>query len=237
METTTEYYIPTADAQLHARLVLPAAPIGVFIVSHGLLDSKDSKLFAALQAMLAGESIGSLAFDFRGNGRSTGSTGYGNYLDEAEDLRRVVEHAAERHKVIGLIGHSKGASSMLLFAAKYPYRCPPLVVSISARFFVGREPPRRWKPEQLEQLARDGRFMWRVHGSREYWITEEQLRLRRSTDMAAVRGLPLHRCFVLNVMGAQDRVVPEDDVLEYDRQRPRANTLGCRRRPLLDTAL
>ncbi|KAJ1844755.1 hypothetical protein LPJ73_005066, partial [Coemansia sp. RSA 2703] len=62
-----------------------------------------------------------------------------------------------------------------------------------------------------------GRFLWRTYGEREYWITWEDLEQRKATDMRVVQALPLHRVRVLNVMGGKDKVVPEEDVWEYDR--------------------
>ncbi|KAJ1774819.1 hypothetical protein LPJ77_004988 [Coemansia sp. RSA 2523] len=40
---------------------------------------------------------------------------------------------------------------------------------------------------------------------------------RAGTDMGVVQMLPLHRTFVLNIMGSKDQIVPDDDVWEYDR--------------------
>ncbi|KAJ2508657.1 hypothetical protein IWW47_000496 [Coemansia sp. RSA 2052] len=241
-----EFVIPSSNAQLHARLVVPSSvletsdsecSLGVFVICHGLLDTKYAPLFCALQRMLP---FASVAFDFCGNGLSTGQTSYGNYYEEAEDIKSVVEYIDSgaldsqqqgRLRVIGIIGHSKGASSVLLFACKYPWLCPPLLVAISARYLMSRELPNRWKPHHLYDLEANGRFLWRKYGGhtlvtastapivpvREYWISAEHLQLRDSTDMSIVQTLPFERCFVLNVMGGSDAVVPETDVWDYDR--------------------
>ncbi|KAJ2662231.1 hypothetical protein IWW48_001971 [Coemansia sp. RSA 1200] len=265
--SATEFFIPTEDPEirLHARLVVPKHDStdgsrgnkqrdgeaqkqwqqkqhwGVFVICHGLLDTKDTELFQSLQQHFAEKAaVGSVAFDFRGNGRSTGVTGYGDYAREAEDIAKVVDHVRRKlgERVIGVLGHSKGASSMLLYAVKYGAECPPLVVSISARFWIARETHARWKEHQLRMLEKEGRFLWRSFGGapaideesgngrrwasteppppvREYWITRQDLEDRSSVDMRVVQALPLHRVFVLNVAGDADRVVPTDDVWAY----------------------
>ncbi|KAJ2747138.1 hypothetical protein GGI20_000752 [Coemansia sp. BCRC 34301] len=242
--SNSEFLIPTGNTQLHARLIIPSSVLerpdsqsnlGVFVVCHGLLDTKYAPLSCELQRMLPFPSV---AFDFRGNGLSTGQTSYGNYDEEAEDIKNVVEYidsgalgSQGLRKVIGIAGHSKGASSVLLFACKYPCLCPPLLVAISARYLMSRELPHRWKPHHLQDLETHGRFFWRKYGGqtlastgaagavpvREYWIAAEHLQLRNSTDMSIVQALPFERCFVLNLMGGSDAVVPEADVWEYDR--------------------
>ncbi|KAJ1728559.1 hypothetical protein LPJ72_005411 [Coemansia sp. Benny D160-2] len=254
--SATEFFIPTEDPeiQLHARLVVPRHDStegssgnkhrGVFVICHGLLDTKDTELFQSLQQHLAEKAaVGSVAFDFRGNGRSTGVTGYGDYAREAEDIAKVVDHVRRRlgQRVVGVLGHSKGASSMLLYAVKYGAECPPLVVSVSARFWIAHGTQARWKEHQLRMLEKEGRFLWRSFGGppavgeesgnarrwasaellppppvREYWITRQDLEDRRNIDMSVVHRLPLHRVFVLNVAGDADRVVPTDDVWAYD---------------------
>ncbi|KAJ2040395.1 hypothetical protein IW146_003640 [Coemansia sp. RSA 922] len=235
----SEFYISTSSGQLHARLVIPRSvlekPESVFVICHGLLDTKYAPLFCALQRFLP---FASVAFDFRGNGLSTGQTSYGNYYEEAEDIKGVIEYinsgALSTHgvsRVVGIVGHSKGASSVLLFACKYPHLCPSLLVTISARYLMSRELPNRWKPHHLQALETHGRFLWRKYGGhtlltagvapevpvREYWIAAEHLQLRDSTDMSVVQTLPFGRCFVLNVMGGSDTVVPAADVWDYDR--------------------
>ncbi|ORX66432.1 alpha/beta-hydrolase [Linderina pennispora] len=248
MSEFSEFFVPSSDnIKLHARLRTPSNPrrmpsgeVGVFLICHGLLDTKHATLFQGLQRMLPYVSI---AFDFRGSGHSTGTTNYGNYLEEAEDIRHMVDHinGQDEQRVIGIIGHSKGGSSMFLFAQKYPAMCPQLLINLSARYWLDQEIAGRWKPHHLEALEKEGVFMWRKFGGtpaakapmvddgyaglasvddvpmREYWVTADHLRMRNATDMSVVQRLPFQHCYVLNIMGSKDKVVPERDVWEYDR--------------------
>ncbi|KAJ2000997.1 hypothetical protein GGI04_003918, partial [Coemansia thaxteri] len=51
----------------------------------------------------------SLAFDFRGNGLSSGQTSYGSYLDEAQDIKSIVDYVNSgridgyQFKIVGLV--------------------------------------------------------------------------------------------------------------------------------------
>ncbi|KAJ2452186.1 hypothetical protein EV183_003113 [Coemansia sp. RSA 2336] len=245
---TVELFIPSPNGQLFARAVIPDSPrktpagkIALMVISHGLLDNIDAPVHRHLQGLLAKLSLASLAFDFHGNGNSTGTTTYGNYYAEADDMAAVVTHLHCKGiqnsdiQVVGTLGHSKGASSMLLFAYKYMHLCPPLLVTLSPRFWLAREITMRWTDENKRQLQENGKFLWRRYGKKptksngdkisegesglgkEYWISLSDMSERAGTDMSVVQALPLHRCYVLNVMGSKDQIVPDDDVWEYDR--------------------
>ncbi|KAJ1783401.1 hypothetical protein LPJ62_005053 [Coemansia sp. RSA 2167] len=244
----TEFFVPSRTFQLFARAIVPNAPrttngrIVVFVLSHGLLDNIDAPMFRHIQQTLCTLSIASVAFDFHGNGRSTGTTSYGNYHDEADDIANLVQYLhsvgipnTKHVYVIGVLAHSKGASSMMLFATKYAHLCPSFLVNLSGRFWLAREITMRWTQENQRQLRETGKFLWRRYGAkptksngaiitgseqrlvREYWISMSDMAERAGTDMGVVQMLPLHRTFVLNIMGSKDQIVPDDDVWEYDR--------------------
>ena len=78
-------------------------------------------------------------FDFSGNGESEGEfKGFGGYESELHDLEDVVAHfrnqksgGAALYEVVALVGHSKGASSVLHYAARHDDVA--VVVSLAAR--------------------------------------------------------------------------------------------------------
>ncbi|KAJ2660675.1 hypothetical protein IW148_003691 [Coemansia sp. RSA 1199] len=246
----TEFFVHSRNAQLFARAVVPNMPrrtrdgrIAVFVLSHGLLDNIDAPVFRHVQETFNKLSIASVAFDFHGNGCSTGTTSYGNYYNEADDIASIVQYLQTTGIpnsgpafVLGTLGHSKGASSMMLFAFKHMHMCPPLLINLSGRFWLAREITMRWTKENQRQLRESGKFLWRRYGTkptksngakiegtanaklvREYWISLDDMAERSCTDMSVVQALPLHRCFVLNITGSKDQIVPDDDVWEYDR--------------------
>ncbi|KAJ2252799.1 hypothetical protein IW137_002908 [Coemansia sp. RSA 1287] len=175
----TEFFVPSRTSQLFARAIVPNAPrttngrIVVFVLSHGLLDNIDAPMFRHIQQTLCTLSIASVAFDFHGNGRSTGTTSYGNYHDEADDIANLVQYLhsvgipnTKHVYVIGMLAHSKGASSMMLFATKYAYLCPSFLVNLSGRFWLAREITMRWTQENQRQLRETGKFLWRRYGAK-----------------------------------------------------------------------
>lgn len=63
----------------------------VAIIAHGYRDSKRGIFVERLsRALLPRQTI---RFDMSGNGESEGKFQFGNYQDEVEDIRAVVEHA------------------------------------------------------------------------------------------------------------------------------------------------
>ncbi|KAJ1979294.1 hypothetical protein H4R33_005755 [Dimargaris cristalligena] len=90
----------------------------ILVICHGLLNTRYSRV---VRALAVGLPYHACIFDFRGNGDSSGNTRYGNYLEEAEDLRRVVHFLQHNlgYRVAGFMGHSKGASVMFMYAVQY----------------------------------------------------------------------------------------------------------------------
>ena len=97
---------------------------------------------------------------------------------------------------------------------------PPVVVSISGRFFPDARPTGRFKPEQIEELEGMGKFLWFVRG-RECWVDKEAMERRARMNMMRVVG----RINEKNVSGCAsrfcvihggaDRTVPVVDGREF----------------------
>ncbi|KAI7820897.1 Alpha/Beta hydrolase protein [Kickxella alabastrina] len=229
-----------------SQFQIAEAPISVFILCHGLLDTKHAPLFQHLQKTLP---FATVSFDFRGNGHSTGTTSYGNYHEEANDIKQVIEyvnseqmriHTGKCHFVGWSVFWAIPRGIQCVFVCPYvPTLCPQMIVGVSPRFWLARETPNRWKPHQVGDLQTKGMFLWRTYGNasnqtqddtmhgselnggnvprREYWVKSEHLDQRCSTRMDIVKDLPFEKCAVLNISGACDKVVPEEDLWEYDR--------------------
>jgi hypothetical protein len=115
-------------------------------------------------------------FDFRGNGQSGGETGYGNYEEEAEDLQAVVQYLDTRFReshgpVIGVLGHSKGASVVLIFSRRFGRQwtdryqslySPTFgfnIICLSGRCNMDQVPADRFSKEQLDALEQKGQVL------------------------------------------------------------------------------
>ncbi|ORY03901.1 esterase/lipase/thioesterase family protein [Basidiobolus meristosporus CBS 931.73] len=189
----------------------------VIVICHGMLDTRRSNAVNSLSQLLP---YSTLRFDFRGNGDSDGRTKYGNYYEEVEDLRAVIEYARNVRKfnVNCIIGHSKGGSVVLLYGSKY--NDVSLIVNVSARYFLGRTPVRRFGPDNLSLLETQGWFVWKRFGNdmeREYIISKEDLQERADTDMAKAKLVPRSKIRYLTVHGDLDKVVPVEEAYEYHK--------------------
>ncbi|KAK9761405.1 hypothetical protein K7432_013720 [Basidiobolus ranarum] len=212
-----EHSIITADGLTLGATLTHKKTEEVIIICHGMLDTRRSNAVNSLTNLLP---YSSLAFDFRGNGDSEGRTRYGNYYEEVEDLRAVIEYARNvlKFTVNCIIGHSKGGSVVLLYGSKY--NDIPLIVNISARYFLDHTPIRRFGSENLSLLEKQGWFVWKKYGlemEREYIISNEDLQERFTTDMSKAKPSPKSKIRYLTIHGDSDKVVPVDDALEYHK--------------------
>nr|VDD33999.1 unnamed protein product [Brassica oleracea] len=185
------------------------------VICHGFRSSKDRIPMPTIANVFEKAMISSFRFDFAGNGESQGSFEYGNYRREAEDLRSVLQHLrGENRDISAIIGHSKGGSVVLLYAAKY--KDVHTVVNISGRFFLERGIEMRLGKDYLKRIKENGFIdVSNRKGKFEYRVTEESLmdRLTTNTHEAC---LSIHEnCRVLTVHGTHDRIVHVTEASEF----------------------
>ncbi|KAF6266282.1 Alpha/Beta hydrolase protein [Scenedesmus sp. NREL 46B-D3] len=186
----------------------------VVILAHGYMSSRNSELLVRL-ATAFGRSckLSSFRFDFSGNGDSEGEFRYGQYRSEARELRCAQLHLQQRlgRRVVCMLGHSKGATDVLLYAAQYGD--VPCVVNLAARFELQQGVLQRLGPAVLQQLEESGQVQLsgRSHkGSFTWHLRKEDLQDRLDTDMAAACG-SIAETAVLTVHGSADADVPVQD--------------------------
>jgi alpha-beta hydrolase superfamily lysophospholipase len=114
----------------------------VLAVIHGYADH--GARYAHVMGALAEHGIGSVAIDLRGHGRAQGPRGFctrfDEFLDDARELRRLVDARAKGAPAL-LFGHSFGGLVAALSALEDPAPWKGLV--LSAPFFgLGLEVPR-----------------------------------------------------------------------------------------------
>eukprot|EP00884_Botryococcus_braunii_P010915 jgi/Botrbrau1/19825/Bobra.0124s0066.1 len=118
-KTETVTFTNSAGLQLQGTLQLVESN-EVVILCHGLADHRDSFVYPELANVLAASGISTLRFDFCGNGMSDGIFKYANFREEVEDVRAAVEFLKRKGlEVVALVGHSKGAATVLLYHAKF----------------------------------------------------------------------------------------------------------------------
>jgi len=123
--------VRTGDGlDLSWRSWLPASPLGVVVVVHGLAEH--SGRYGHVGRHLAGHGWAVYGFDARGHGRSPGPRVHvGRFEEFLEDLRAVVALARPRHPGLPLflLGHSQGGLVALLYALRHPEGLEGLVVT------------------------------------------------------------------------------------------------------------
>ncbi|PKC11337.1 alpha/beta-hydrolase [Rhizophagus irregularis] len=216
MEETTFYVDTGKGFNLSAGLQLkPNAPSeGIVILCHGILNTRFSKTILCVIERIP---YHTLSFDFQGNGLSGGTTTYGNYYEEVENIRCIITYVRENlnRKVLCICGHSKGAVDVLLYASKY--NDVPLIVNLSARYDHTEAPSNRFKPEQLEELQKKGSFVWIKYSDREYIIRDDDLKERNNLDTSVVRNIDKQKKKVLTIHGSKDEVCSVKDAYIYDK--------------------
>ncbi|KAI8467572.1 MAG: Alpha/Beta hydrolase protein [Monoraphidium minutum] len=189
------------------------------ILCHGYMSDSGSELLVRLAGALAREGLASLRFDFSGNGGSEGRFRYGGYRAEAEEIRAAREHLAAAHggRVVGLLGHSKGATSAVMHAARHPGI--PRLVNLAGRLDVRGGVERRLGGAVLRRLEEDGqvemRGRSRARGEFEWVLTRADLEDRLSTDVGAAAASVPAETRVLTVHGTDDADVPVSEARKF----------------------
>ncbi len=127
-ETATDLSLRSAGIELYARVTVPAAPEApTLLLLPGL--GFHSFEYVDLAARLASRGLATIAFDYRGHGRSGGVRGRWTLADLVADTRAVTDWAvAHRAAPVVLFGNSLGGMVSLL-AAKADKRIAAVAAS------------------------------------------------------------------------------------------------------------
>ncbi|KAJ6694218.1 hypothetical protein OIU85_004954 [Salix viminalis] len=197
----------------------------IVILCHGLCSTKEDDIMVNLAKALEKEGISVFRFDFAGNGESEGSFSFGNYWREADDLRAVIEHfrgAAPSRGVSAILGHSKGAGVVLLYASKY--QDISTVFNVSGRYDLKKGIEERAGKNFMEKIEQDGFIdVKNGEGSVIYRVTKEALMDRRNTDMHEACLAIKKDCRVFTIHGSADEGVPVEDAFEFAKIIPNHN--------------
>ena len=254
--------------RLHGTLTMPsssdAAPAALLISGSGPIDrdsnmpGQELNVGSALASALMSHGVGSLRFDKRGVGRSSGDYLTTGFEDETRDaavaldaLRRASGVDAGR---LTVIGHSVGATITIRLASESELVAGAVLLSASVR--TGAE-VMRWQSERIAASLRwhsrvfAGRFLRRQEDIRQRLLasTGDVVRIGRA-DLPArwfreymaydpTADLRAIRCPVLAITGRSDIQVDPDDVARigklieapFSGETPEAITHVLRRHP------
>ena len=109
------------------------------LLCHGFLANKDMCHFPLLASTLANRGLASFRFDhpcaWHGEGDRIGPFLLGNHEEEVEDMRCAVSFLRSLGRsVVCLLGHSKGGTNALMYAAKVGD--VPAVINLAGRYRV-----------------------------------------------------------------------------------------------------
>ncbi|GLI64483.1 hypothetical protein VaNZ11_007758 [Volvox africanus] len=204
---------PNSHGERLSAKFVDAGSKDIVIFCHGYASSKNGFLFPRLAEELASRGKSSLRFDFAGNGESEGTFSFGNYFREVEDLRAAVGFARDTLKlnVGAIVGHSKGANVVLLYASRYDD--VPHVVSVAGRGIMSRGIKKRLGEDVLQRLDQEGVIEQEASSSSgrriKYLLTKESVDERMKLDMLGEAAkIQAH---VLILHGSSDNVIPVED--------------------------
>ncbi|KAK9704580.1 hypothetical protein K7432_010109, partial [Basidiobolus ranarum] len=174
------------------------------ILCHGYIATKNYAFFPELAKSLP---IDIFRFDFSGYGESEGSPSFGGLEIEQNDIDAVVGHFTKQgYTIHGLIGHSRGGSSVLHYVATKQLPDLKYVINLSGRFDFKAifENYRKWldnKDENTFQVKTNRKTY-------EFKLTRKTLENFDETqqDLSYVNRIP-KTVKVLTCHGLQDEVL------------------------------
>ncbi|CAG8583012.1 2832_t:CDS:1 [Diversispora eburnea] len=204
--------------KLHGTLHLKNETLcdDIIIFCHGLLNTRNSNI---IQSVINRIKFNSISFDFQGNGESEGTTNFGNYVEEVENLRCIISYVRStlKRKVLCICGHSKGAIVVLMYGSKF--NDVPLIINISGRYDHSPNPP-YFTSEQIDQLRTTGSIVLCKFGlkkDRDYVVRQEEFDTRKQLDMSCVKNIDKQKVRVLTVHGSKDDICPIEGAHTYHR--------------------
>ncbi|KAI4335289.1 hypothetical protein L6164_013950 [Bauhinia variegata] len=212
--------IPNKNGEKLVGILHDAGTMEIVILCHGLQASKEDKIMVNLAAALENAGISSFRFDFTGNGESEGSFQFGNYWREVEDLHAVAQHFCEANrKISAIIGHSKGAGVVLLYASKY--HDVKTVANLSGRYDLKAGLEERLGKDFMERILRNGFIeVKNSSGNVDYRVTEESLVDRLTISMHEACLQIDKDCRLLTVHGSADETIPVGDAFKFAKILP-----------------
>ncbi|CAO3674778.1 unnamed protein product [Umbelopsis vinacea] len=188
-------------------------PPRLILIAHGVMGHKNY-LFQKLMAQkLPYENF---RFDFRGNGDSEGTTGFGNIDDDVQDIRTVASYfEGKGYQIYAIIGHSRGSVASLRYASTC--RVPvPHVVNVAGRYRMhlirGRQ-----SEKQKQEMKEKGYYTWSIRRrgkTEDIRVTDADVKQFASFDTSQVYKLS-KATSVLTCHGVADNIVPVHDAAMY----------------------
>ena len=184
----------------------------LIVLCHGLLSHKNTLFYREFAQT---SNLSSFRFDFPIY-NANNEFRYGNYDLDMKDLELVIQELEKRgHKVVGLMGHSRGASVVLHTARLRNF---DFVISLAARFHM-KDALKKHSEEDMNLLESNGKFDWKVQHRRQeasFEIKKSQVENFLSLDNSKLSEIP-KSTRVLLIHGKKDRNIPFEDMAEIQK--------------------
>jgi dienelactone hydrolase len=196
------FEIPCKDGLSIRGDVYPAeSSLGTVIVCHGFKGFAHWAFFPYIAQTLAENGLTAITFDFSGSGIGPDRESFteagafaGNTLSrEQEDLENLVDYARRRKLIngkFGLLGHSRGGASAILFTAAADSDVGALVTWAAISY------PNRWSKEDV--------ITWRRQGYAEVTNARTGQIMRLATDL--LDDVETHGQTKLNIEAAAAKI-------------------------------
>ena len=208
------FRIKTVDGYDISTVINRPESRDIIIWMHGISVNKDEYLgfFHEGAKRLGDRGIGSIRFDFRGHGDSSGNSLDFSIVGQNLDVRAIVDfaqHNFARGTRLHIVGASFGAPPAIFAAARYPIRSICLIAPVLSyrRTFI--EPETEWGREifsidRLQKLDKTGRLYIESEFCVSHRFVEEMRIIRPDTVLADLKQR------ILIMHGNRDSMVPYD---------------------------
>lgn len=176
--------------------------LGVFIILHGASSHMDAKPFPGLSNYLP---YNTFRFDVTGAGKSDGQWIPHNFFGELRDLRSAVVFVrSQGYDVLGIIGHSRGASITMQYS--YRYRDVPLYVGMSGVYETWRE----FITKSYPDIYRFGKSTYKFM-KKKYEITKDEFEILK--DWKVGEAIYKHSGAIYMLHGDADAAISVENSL------------------------
>lgn len=188
------------------------------LLQHGYGSNKDGFHLRRIAQTLAGGGVGSLRFDFSGNGESSGSFRFANYAAEVDEMKAAADYLSDTgSNLIGILGHSKAGTEVIQYGARFDSR-DLSIVNVCGRFNLSEGIKERFSEDDLATLRRTGRMQVpHPRTGKPFTVTQQELDERLQTDMGEVAS-SVRLSHVLTIHGTADETIPVSDAAEFDER-------------------
>lgn len=192
----------------------------VVLMCHGYLSNRNSCRFGEIAAALASAGMSSFRFDHAnslfGLSKRIGPFRMGNHAEEVSDIHRAVQLLQSQGKTVTcLLGHSKGGTNVLKYAAEWGD--VPRVLNLAGRFRVQDGLEQRFGKDILDRLRNSPEGIPRKEPFGLEWIMtldDFEERATLPTGAFATKIKEAGKVRMLCLHGREDTTIPYQESIE-----------------------